>query len=272
VATGVRDVYETGSALPEVCRPALRDLVVACADTKLLMGYHYGEWTFGTPTLEAAVAHCSLAQSELGHVRLLHGILKSHFDEDLDGLVEGRPAEAFACVAYLAEPLPDWPAVVAMNLVVDLAVTRVIHSMRESAFLPMRACAAKLLDEERYHAHHGHGWFRALAGQLDDRERVAECVREALADTRTWYGPDTDGADRALVDAGVKAASNADLAAALHGDIARAAAAHGLEVAVPSAPEAASWTAARRRAGGNGPSEEVLYHLRGTKNAMFKLT
>ena len=58
------------------------------------------------------------------HVRLLHGILKSHFDEDLDALIDERSADGFASVAYLAEPLRDWPAVVAMNFVVDLGVTR----------------------------------------------------------------------------------------------------------------------------------------------------
>ena len=31
------------------------------------------------------------------------------------------------------------------------------------------------------------------------------------------------------------------------------------------------WTPARRRSGPGGPSDEVLYHLRGTKNAVFKV-
>ena len=46
MTTGVTQAFETGADVPEVCRAPLRDLLVACADTKLLLGYHYGEWTF----------------------------------------------------------------------------------------------------------------------------------------------------------------------------------------------------------------------------------
>jgi len=273
IATDVRPQFETGADVPDACRTPLRDLLVACADTKLLLGYHYGEWTFGTPTLEAAVANCSLAQSELGHVRLLHGILKAHYDEDLDRLLEARPAEAFASVGYLDQPLADWPAVVAMNFVVDLAVTRLIDAMRASTFLPVRACAEKLLEEERYHIHHGQGWFRALATSDDgDRNSVSARLAEALAAVRLWLGPESAAADRALVDAGIKAASDVDLARSLFEDVRGVAEPLGVPVVMPPAPPATGWVAARRRSGGGGPSEDVLYHLRGTKNAIFKLT
>jgi len=273
VTAGVRPEFETGADVPEECRVPLRNLLVACADTKLLLGYHYGEWTFGTPTLEAAVAHCSLAQSELGHVRLLHGILKAQYGEDLDALIEGRPGAAFASVGYLDEPLPDWPAVVAMNFVVDLAMTRLIDAMRDSAFTPVRACADKLLEEERYHIHHGRGWFRALAtGGEEARASITDRVQDAVATVRIWLGPDGAEGDRALVACGIKAMSDRDLAERLLDDINRVAEPLGVTVASPPAPTATGWNATRRRSAANGPSEEVLYHLRGTKNAIYKLT
>lgn len=273
MTTGAKQEFETGAAVPEAARAPLRDLLVACADTKLLMGYHYGEWTFGTPTLEAAVANCSLAQSELGHVRLLHGILKTHYDEDLDLLLDVRPADAFGSVAYLDEPLPDWSAVVAMNFVIDLAVTRVIHAMRNSTFVPVRACVEKLLEEERYHLHHGHGWFRALAAGGDaSRPQLIARVEPALAAVRAWFGPDGSAADHALVALGIKAASDQELATAVVGDVVRVARPLGIDLAMPAAPEPDEWDPARRRSGGGGPSQEVLYHLRGTKNAIFRLT
>ena len=34
---------------------ALRSTLVALSDTKLLLGYHYGEWTFGPPAIEAGI-------------------------------------------------------------------------------------------------------------------------------------------------------------------------------------------------------------------------
>jgi ring-1,2-phenylacetyl-CoA epoxidase subunit PaaC len=263
--------YAAAADLPPDAREATRQLLLACADTKLLLGYHYGEWTFGTPALEAAVAHCSIAQSELGHVRLLHGILKAGWGEDADRLVETRAASEFASIRYLDADLPDWPGVVAMNFVVDLAVTRVVHALRDSAFIPMRSCAEKLLQEERYHVHHGQGWFRALAGaDVESRDAIAAAVDRAVASVVEWLGPDTAPADAALVAAGVKAASDAELRRALLDDVEAAAAHHGLVIRPPPPPAAAAWDPARRRAAPGAPSDEVLYHLRGTKNEIYK--
>ena len=67
--------FETTEGMSPECAAGLRQVLMGCADSKLLLGFHYGEWTFGTPELEAAVASCSLAQAELGHVRLLHAVL-----------------------------------------------------------------------------------------------------------------------------------------------------------------------------------------------------
>ncbi len=263
--------FETAADLSADVRDAVRRLILACADTKLLLGYHYGEWTFGTPALEAAVANCSIAQSELGHVRLLHGILKANWDDDAEALVEGRRAEEFASVRYLDRDLADWPAVVAMNFVVDLAVTRVIHALRDSAFLPLRACAEKLLQEERYHIHHGQGWFRTLAGGTpQQRDGVVAAVERALADAVEWLGPDGAPDDAALVRDGIKASADAELGRALIEDVSRAAASQGITLRPVAAPAPAEWDPGRRRSDTSAPSEEVLYHLRGTKNEMFK--
>lgn len=263
--------FETAADLAPELRDAVRHLMLACADTKLLLGYHYGEWTFGTPALEAAVANCSIAQSELGHVRLLHGILKTNWGDDPDALVERRRAEDFASVRYLDRDLPDWPAVVAMNFVVDLAVTRVIDALRDSTFLPLRACAEKLLQEERYHIHHGQGWFRTLASVSDDtRAEITAAVNRALAAAIEWLGPDDAPEDGMLVRAGIKRASDADLRHALFDDVSRVAAAHGVTLALAAPPRAGVWTPQRRRVDASAPAEDVLYHLRGTKNEMFK--
>ncbi len=263
-------IRQAEAAVPAACREPLRDLLIACADTKLLMGYHYGEWTFGAPMLESAVAHCSLAQGELGHVRLLHGILKAQFDLDPDQLVEARPAAEFASIAYLDEPLPDWPSVVAMTVVVDDAVTRVVRACRNSTFAPLRSCAAKLLEEERYHAHHGQGWLRTLAGDSATRKSLTAALESALASTLYWFGPRGVPGDAALVAAGIKDTSDHDIGAALVREAGQLAAAAGL-VLPPVGAIWESWTSARRRPVPEGPSDDVLYHLRGTKNAVFKL-
>ena len=256
--------------LPAECREPLRDLLIACADTKLLMGYHYGEWTFGAPQIESAVAHCSLAQGELGHVRLLHGILKAHFEVDPDYLVEQRPADQFASVPYLDRDLPLWESVVAMTAVVDAAVTHMIASFRDSTFAPLRSCAAKLLEEERYHLQHGRGWLRTLV-QRGEHEELAFALAMARKAVIEWFGPPESVADRALVSAGVKRATDQQILHEFTRELEHVAAGVQLVGVAGAVPQLDGWTSARRRGRGAGPSEEVLYHLRGTKNAVFKV-
>jgi len=265
--------FDSTGGMHDACRRGLRHVLLACADTKLLLGFHYGEWTFGTPELEAAVANCSLSQSELGHVRLIHGLLKKHYDDDPDALIDTRGADAFANVSYLDKPLAGWPAVVAMTAIVDLAVTRMIHSLRASTFKPLGMSVDKMLDEERYHIHHGRGWFRTLAARDGPRREALETqVALALEAAAEWFGPNDDE-DRALVDHGIKAMSNRDLFDALIEDVREMTTPVEMTVHKPM-PTFGDWTASTRRVGGpgaGGPDAEILYHLRGSKNEIFKL-
>jgi 1,2-phenylacetyl-CoA epoxidase catalytic subunit len=263
----------SGEALEARCRTALRNLLSSIADTKLLLGYHYGEWTFGTPVLEASIANCSLSQTELGHVRLLHGILKSHFGEDPERLMEGRPAGEIAGPDFLDRDLPDWAALVAATLVLDGALTLVLYSMRESAFLPVRNVVEKMLEEERYHAHHGRGWFRALAGRGGaTRKGLKERVEAALRSATIWWGPEGEREDLLLVEAGIKNLPNSELASQLRAELGELGAACGVELDTEPPVGFDGWNPRTRRSGAGAVSEEILYHMRGSKNQIFKLT
>jgi len=264
--------YDSTEGMSPACADGLRNLLTACADTKLILGYHYGEWTFGPPELEAAIAGCSLCQTELGHVRLLHGLLKRHYGADPVQLVEGRAPAEFASISYLDSDLEDWAELVAANYVVDLAVTRLLHSLKGSSFTPLRMSLEKMLDEERYHIHHGQGWFRTLCGKSEEcRGSVEAAVNRALASVAEWFGPAGEPEDEALVEAGVKSRTNPEVLEDLLADIERIAGPLGveIEVAKPSRPD--GWSPGTRRARDAGPSEDILYHLRGSKNAVFKL-
>lgn len=271
--TGARgQEFESLEGLDPAARTGLNQLLWAVADTKLLLGYHYGEWTFGTPELEAAVASCSLSQAELGHVRLLHAILNKHWTEDPEEVVERRSASAFANIAFLDRPVADWPAFVVMNAVVDLATTRVLHTLRGSAFRPLRMSVEKMLDEERHHLHHGRGWFRTVGRSGGTgRDRLQQATDEALAAAALWLGPSNDPGDQALVAAGVKSVPNAEVLAALRTDVAEMAAACDLALPAASAPAFAGWNAATRRVTPGGPDDDIVFHLRGAANEMFKL-
>lgn len=263
--------FESTDRMTEPCRRGLEHLLLGCADTKLLLGYHYGEWTFGPPALEAAIANCSLAQGELGHVRLLHALLSGHFGIDLDALTDRRAAADFANVAYLDQALATWPAFVAANAVVDLAVSRVLNALRDSTFKPLRMSVDKMLDEERYHAHHGRGWFRTVAAaDAESRARLAEAVRRALAAVVTWLGPEGHEEDEALVTAGVTSEPIRGVRDALYRDLEQLA--DGTDLALEGSPVTLDgWDPATRRVTPGGPDEDILRHLKGSKNAIFKL-
>ena len=265
--------FESLDGMPAAAAEGLHHLLWGLADTKLLLGYHYGEWTFGTPALEAAVANCSLSQSELGHARLLHALLKKHWGEDPEALIERRAPGAFANIAFLDTPIAGWPAFVAMNAVVDLAATRVLAALEGSTFKPLRMSVGKMLDEERHHAHHGRGWFRTV-GRLggDDAERLRTATGHALAAVAVWLGPGDDPGGRALLDAGIVGQSSLDLLAGLAGDVRMLADEAGVPVPSPTPAVFKGWDPRTRRTpGSRGPAEDIVFHLRGGANVLFKL-
>lgn len=263
--------YETTEGLDAATTAALHRLLRAIADTKLLLGYHYGEWTFGTPALEAAVANCSLSQSELGHLRLLDGILKKFFGDDPDTVLTDRPPERFANVSFLDRDLAGWNGCVAMNAVVDFSLTCLLDALRDSTFRPVRQSVDKMLDEERYHVHHGRGWLRTWASRgAEERAALAAEAGAALASAAAWFGPAEDADDRALVAAGIKTRTNEDIFRTVRDEVEGLASELGLSLPVMDQPDFGPWTPANRRVESRGPDAEILGHLRGDRNDLFK--
>lgn len=268
--------------IPEPARRGTRAALLACADTKLLLGYHYGEWTFGAPALEAAIAACSMGQDELGHARLLHGLLDHFFGLTQEALVEERPPAEFANIAYLDRGFDSWAGLVAANALVDLAVTLEIAAFRGSSLGALRRVVDKMLQEERFHDDHGRAWF-LLAARRDasSRESLARATREALPAVLAFFGDPAAGHDAPLIDAGVKTRPDADVREdflhrmerlAEEAGFGAAAARPGGDLWADGDVAWAAWDADRRRLGAGGPSEELIEHLSGAKNVEFRRT
>ena len=255
---------------------ALRTTLVALSDTKLLLGYHYGEWTFGPPAIEAGIAACSMAQEEFGHTRLLHGILKREFDLEIDPLADVRPPEELASLAFLDHPLQGWTDLVAANAVVDLSMSLVLSSFAGGSFQPLARVVPKILLEERFHTEHAEGWVRLIDGRGgSERSDLHDALGRALAAASAFFGP--LGHDAELVRAGIRT----DDDDALRGRMCRRIA------GLLSEPEAtglvrdgddwtwstsdwSGWEPGRRRLDAGGPEHGILDELRGTKNVAFK--
>ncbi len=264
-------------AFDEGVRDALRSTIVALSDNKLLLGYHYGEWTFGPPAIEAGIAACSMAQEEFGHGRLLNGILKREFELEVDPLNDKRSPEAFASIAFLDRPFESWADVVAANAVVDQALSLALSAFVDSAWEPMARVVGKMLMEEKFHHAHAEGWVRLMEGRPGaPRDATRVSLGRALRDAAAYFGPPDH--DQEILEEGLKKVSDDELRARLFRRVAGLLdepAAVGLEgrdgawsLAEPL--DWADWDPARRRLDPGGPGQAILDELRGTKNVAFK--
>src|SRR5574341_1048622 len=182
--------FLSAKSLPDDCREAVRLLLLAIADTKMFLGFHYGEWTFGTPALEACIAACSMSQDEFGHLRLLHACLNTQFGDSPETLIERRALNEFANVACLDRPLVQWADFVAINLFTDGALTVILTGLQRSTFEPVANFVDKMVEEEKHHLRNAQGWFRTLATHNSQtKAALEEASRWALTPTLEWLGP-----------------------------------------------------------------------------------
>ena len=261
----------------EAVQTGVRTTLIALSDSKLLLGYHYGEWTFGPPAIEAGIAACSMAQEEFGHTRLLNRILDREFEVEIDPLADTRPPEAFAAIAFLDRPFENWGDVVAANAVVDQAVSMELRAFDGGDWEPLARVTPKMLLEEKFHHAHADGWVKLIERQGGDAsEALRGSLTRALRDAAAFFGP--PGHDDALVEAGVKAVSDEELRGRLLRRVARLVEDPG-SVGLESDGDAwrlaapldwDDWDEPRRRVDAGGPLQEMLDELRGTKNVAFK--
>jgi phenylacetate-CoA oxygenase PaaI subunit len=180
-------------------------LIGSFADNKSALGRRYGEWAVSAPAVEAAVAAAAMAQDELGHARSTYPVLDKlghpRTDDALDG---GTPMPA------LTTELPDWPTMIAANLVVDGILTTWVASVRDSSIEPLAQRARKILQEEGAHRVHAESWARRLC-RSGDRERLLAAIDELWEQAARWPGPDDHPGYRDAMAEGMLGKSPAEL-------------------------------------------------------------
>ncbi|HEV2356936.1 MAG TPA: Phenylacetic acid catabolic protein [bacterium] len=231
------ELLDRPSALPAASVAPLVGLVVALADNKHALGLRYAEWCSSGPTIEAGVAATAMAQDELGHARVLYGLL-----EELPGAPRRSEHEWSAADARTVEcvnaAFPSWPHLIVANLTLDRALALVLDTALDSRYLPLRQRARKIIEEERYHAIHGQSWLGQLAAEGPDvRARLAAALRDVWDDVLCWFGPKDGGALRPLVEAGVLTGAGEEVRARFLGYLGPVLAAAGVEAALGRAGE-----------------------------------
>jgi phenylacetate-CoA oxygenase PaaI subunit len=260
----------------ESVKRKLGTTLVALSDSKLLLGYHYGEWTFGPPAIEAGIAACSMAQEEYGHARLLNGILKREFGMETDPLADTRASGQMATIAFLDRPFGSWADLVAANAVVDHALSLELSAF-DGGWEPLARVVPKMLLEEKFHYAHAEGWVRLIETEGGEtRPLLDRALARALTAAAAFFGP--PGHDAELVSAGLKRTGDDDLRARLFRRVASVVAeteaagleSHGGAWDLLEPPDWQGWDEERRRIEGGGPEQAMLDGLRGTKNVAFK--
>lgn len=253
--------------LPDEVRAAVRDLILILADTKRLLGMRYGQWILGAPELEAGIACASMAQDEWGHGRLLYALLRD-FGEETERIEHGRQPREYASMDVLDTEPADWPGLVAINALVDTAVTVQLEALAASAYLPLRQRVQKLIDEESFHEAHGTAWARRIAAAGPEAaSRMRDAVTAVLPGVLRWFGPDT-GHSRVLQDGSISNGGGSDLRRrflervapllqAVHPD------------GVSMEPDFSGFDEHRRRSTSSAPDERTIEQVRGDRNRAF---
>lgn len=259
--------WKSAANVPEELREPLSSLLLSLADNKRLLGMRYSEWILGAPTLEAGIACSAMAQDEWGHGRILYAMLKD-FDRDPDALEHERESGEYLASELLDTPPDEWPELLALNALLDTALSVQCEALTDSRYTPLHYKMGKLLDEERFHFEHARGWTSRLAETDAGREALAAAYEAALGPCLRWFGRQGGEIWAALAEAEVIDGDPDTQRRRWLERVGPMLEAVDLTGPDPAGAELdwAGWDDARRRSGSGGPDDDTLARVRGDKN------
>lgn len=242
------------------------DYVQAIADTKLLLGQRYAQWSLAAPSLEDDIGGASAAQEEVGHVRQLFRLLERQ-GRDADWLRGDREPEAFANAASLDRAGDTWFAFLANVGPADRAAWLLLDAIDHDDF---RGMVDKMGEDEYFHLEYHDARLQTLAeDQPDDLEAA---LPGSIAGALATIGPAAYDAEADPVyGSGFTSRPVAELRDALAGHYESVFA--GTPVSLDGvdwdAPALDDWDETRRRADGGAITDADVELIRGTRNADF---
>lgn len=221
-------------------RDAVETELFRLADDEYVTGERYIEWQVVAPTIEADIAVANIAQDELGHARLWYDLLVEFGHREADLLFERDP-DAFTHAALVEQPFEpgDWADYVVRSALYDEAEALVLDALAASTYAPIADRVPKVLEEEAFHRQHARNWLERLADTVDGHDRLQSAVDERFPQALTLFVPVSEGAERRIVEHGVRARSLSDLESEWRERVAEMLAEVGLsppDVAEPPSP------------------------------------
>lgn len=266
--------FRTVADVPESLHEDLAALLLSLADNKRLLGMRYAQWLLGAPTLEAGIACSAMAQDEWGHSRIVYAMLKD-LGHDPAHLEHRREAGEYLNSELLDRPPTEWVSLVALNFLLDTALSVQIESLRESRFEPLHYKVRKMLEEERFHFEHGRGWVARIAETEGGREALAESFPGAWKACLRWFGRPGDSLVVRLREGGIADAEPEELRARWLSRVGPIVTGAGLDLARSEGDGSwlsslevdwEEWSPSRRRTVGGAVDEETLAGVRGDRN------
>lgn len=196
--------------LEQLTTKPLHTLLLALADDEFILGYRNSEWTGIAPMLEEDVAFSSMAQDEIGHARLLYGMLEAETGISADKIAYARQANEFLCCGLMEQRKLDWAHAIARQFLYDTADHVRLDALLRSTYDPLRLASDKILREEKYHLLHGDMWMSRLATlNADSRSRLLSALEGMWPHALGIFEP-LEG-EESLLNDGILSASMADM-------------------------------------------------------------
>lgn len=209
---GVDEGRNVGEDLPTQNDEALAglvNLIVVLADNKYYLGRHLAEWTVGAPVIEDSVACAALAQQHIGQARVLYPLLGELPSPVPAGAPEQETARTSRYnVSLLDEPFPTWPHTVAALVLVDGALTVLVHALEDSSWDKLAERAHRMMEEEHYQREFAEGRVRELVRFTDGRKLLQEQIDAVFQEMLCWFGPRDEAGVEALRSEGLLTQGN----------------------------------------------------------------
>ena len=155
----------------------LIEMVETIADNKFIMGDHLIEIGIGGPNLEATLSAVAIAQSELGHARLLYNWVNELKNEGRRGKridIKEQTGKAFST----AVKADDWISLLTSLYVTDVTADIVLNTISKSAYSEKMPSVKKMLQEQREHIIYARSWCNQLA---NDKGRIPIKLQDDLS-------------------------------------------------------------------------------------------
>jgi ring-1,2-phenylacetyl-CoA epoxidase subunit PaaC len=178
--------------------------VLRLADNALVLGHRLSEWTGRGPTLEEDIALSNLGLDLIGQARMLYdyaGKVEAK-GRDEDALAYLRDDRDYRNVLLVEQPNGDFAATMMRQLIYAAFAHPFQQALMRSIDQTLAGIAAKAEKEMAYHVRHAAEWVIRLG---DGTEKSRERTQAAADDLMIYAGElfETDGADRALIAAGI---------------------------------------------------------------------